>query len=453
MLLVAARTCCSMLSYHVARSALAWLGDGSKDGSWRSIPARRAPVDERRPRRDGESRGAGAAPFARGAARFAVAPEAPPDFGAIADSPLLDAYSRAACSRRSTGWTRRAVRPPGGFAVAGAATPPDAAALGAAASPPSVRRDRASPTPDPAPTALADGARAPHRSRLGQSAWRRRLARRAGRDRRLLRGARISSRSGSDATGLTPAGRAALAQARARRRGRPRPVRLRAAPKPRAPTSTPNELAAAETTPSPQPSWPTPSRRAVPASRPRASRRLRRRPERRRSWRGARRNRRGGRPRRAARRFQPAAEGLPRPARRIEAPGRSRAGAAAARAALRLGPRRALVAALGARRRRRVPRRGAGHSTGPARPKGARAKRLAYAASAEPPWPAPAAPARRDSRQHGDVALGAARHGRAPHRGQHPRLFGRGARRRHRRSTARGSSSASPTRRRRSSPM
>ena len=113
--------------------------------------------------------------------------------------------------------------------------------------------------------------------------------------------------------------------------------------------------------------------------------------ERRRSGRSARRDGRGGGPRSATRRLQPAAEGLPGAARRIEAPQRGRAD----RRPTSLARARPHSHRLRFRNRRRV--------------------RL---------WPA-RAPAGGDPRQHGNVALGAARDGRTADRGQYRRLLGR----------------------------
>ena len=166
---------------------------------------------------------AGAAPIESGAARFAVSLEAPPSFGPIARSPLLDIYFAPRGS--AIGWLD-----PGAFApltsqVAGApgagltsadeqpALPQPSAAAPPAAEPPlpPVLTRSASPEPDPAPTALAA---ALARLIVGESAnplgagdWR---------SARAAIGAFYAGRGFQpvwvDGDGFTPAGRRALAQ-------------------------------------------------------------------------------------------------------------------------------------------------------------------------------------------------------------------------------------------------
>ncbi len=117
---------------------------------------------------------AGAPTIERGAARFSVAPESPPNFGEVAASPLLDAF----CSPRAAarGWPDPGafarLAPPEGEAPvaalasaaegsAGAAPPSTAAAFAAtppaaeAPPPPPFPTRSASPAPDPQSTALA----------------------------------------------------------------------------------------------------------------------------------------------------------------------------------------------------------------------------------------------------------------------------------------------------------
>ncbi len=131
----------------------------------------------------------------------------------------------------------------------------------------------------------------------------------------------------------------------------------------------------------------------------------RRNAECRRSGRGARRDRRRGRSRSAARRLQPAAEGLPRSARRMEAADRRPAG----RERTRRGPRRRAATGRGPLADETACRRAHPYRLG------RRRLRVRFAC----------APAGGDPRQHGNVALGAARHGRATDRGQRSGLLAR----------------------------
>ena len=201
---------------------------------------------------------AGAAPIESGAGRFAVSPEAPPSFGPIAGSPLLDMYFAPWGS--AIGWLNPGAFAPLASQVAGApgaglasaderpaALPqPTAAALPVAEPPlPPVSTRSASPAPDPAPTALAA---ALARLIVGESAnplgagdWR---------SARAAIGAFYAGRGfqpvWADGNGFTPAGRGALAQlARAAEDGLD--LSGLALPRNLGARIDPNELASAET--------------------------------------------------------------------------------------------------------------------------------------------------------------------------------------------------------------
>ena len=136
----------------------------------------------------------------------------------------------------------------------------------------------------------------------------------------------------------------------------------------------------------------------------------------RRSGRGAGRDGRRVRSGRAARRLQSAAEGLSRAARGADEHG---GGSRRRRPDGRRGGRnRRRRRRLGRLRRRRRP---AFRRSRPARPhEGPRLSRLRRG---RPPARPGRPRTRRPSRQYGDVALGAARHGRTANRGQHSRLL------------------------------
>jgi len=206
---------------------------------------------------------AGAAPVARGAARFVVAPETPPSLGEVAGGPLLEALRApraAARDRRGLGAFALLARSDGDAPVVGlagpaegpadaplpptsplAATPPAAESL-----PPPVPTRSASPAPDPRPTALAaalaglimrDGV-----NPLGDGDWR---------AARAAIGAFYADRSFQPvwvgANGLTRAGRAALARLeRASEDGLD--LSALALPREVGANLAPNDLAAAETT-------------------------------------------------------------------------------------------------------------------------------------------------------------------------------------------------------------
>ena len=156
---------------------------------------------------------AASGPSERGGLGFAVAPEAPPSFGAVAGSPLLEIFVAAPADE--IGWLSPAVFPPlaspGGAPNAALANGVEAPPPAGAADPPPVPTRSDSPPPNPAPTALAaalvrlivrDGA-----NPLGAGDWR--VARAA-------IGAFYAERGFQpvwiDRNGLTTAGRAALAR-------------------------------------------------------------------------------------------------------------------------------------------------------------------------------------------------------------------------------------------------
>src|SRR5271166_5104209 len=346
---------------------------------------------------------AGAAPIESGTGRFAVSPEAPPSFGPIAGSPLLDMYFAPWGS--AIGWLNPGAFAPLASQVAGApgaglasaderpaALPqPTAAALPVAEPPlPPVSTRSASPAPDPAPTALAAA-----------------LA-------RLIVGESANPLGAGDWRGARAT--------RPRRGGRPRPVGLGASPQSRRqdrPERTRfsgncnrrrrrNVCRAGERIPNR-------TLAGIAAVRYCA--------ERRRSRGSARRDGGRSRPRRAARRLQPATKGISRASRGIEAP-QVRAGA----------PTRGARPELRCRRRaacRRPPsscRQSANRS--PFRPEGTSPKRSLHRLGGARTRQLAGPSACGDPRQYGDVALGATQHGGAPNRGQHSGLFGRGFRRR-----------------------
>ncbi len=191
---------------------------------------------------------AGAPPIARGAARFSVAPATPPSFGEVGGGPLLDAFrapQASAPGRRDLGAFARldpSDREPPAVAMASAAegsteaAPPSRDSVrrrssvrgrtaASCARSDAIRQSNARPSADRARC----GSRSPHHPRRAKSARRRRLARRAGRNRGLLRRPWISAGLGRSERPHPRRARGARA-ARARFGGRPRPVGLRSAP-------------------------------------------------------------------------------------------------------------------------------------------------------------------------------------------------------------------------------